>query len=240
MLPIALALVLAGASSFTAALTTGQRPEGERLAPATTDALGEAAARVAGLVRSGVLKLREARDGPDGRRDEWFVQVHQGVPIVGGGVWRRTVNGTVSALDGTIYPAPQLTTRPKLSGDQVREAFARLAPGGLGPSLDPELVILPLADRGYVLAYRARVFTGEGLTLHYLDAHTGRRVHEEREPGPPDQGDGRSLASGRRTAMPAILPPSTCDQICPPWASITSLASGNASPMPPTHSAENS
>lgn len=185
MLPIALfALAIAGAP-LQSPPVTGDAPSGvERLSPSTPDALDAAAARVARLVKARELVRREVQDGPGGRRDEWFVQVRDGVPIVGATVWRRTVNGTVRAIQGVLYETPRIATAPKLSIEQAREAFAKLAAGGPGPSLPPELVILPLDGR-YVLTWRARVFTASSLTLHYLDAQTGGSVHAELEPGPP-------------------------------------------------------
>ena len=57
-----------------------------------------------------------------------------------------------------------------------------LVPGSAGPSRPPELVVLPTAKGGYVLVYRARVFTGAELVVHYLDASTGAVVLSETAP----------------------------------------------------------
>ena len=160
-------------------------PGTQHVSGATADELAEWTRRLARLATSGALVLRESRRGPDGRLDEWFVQHHRGVPVAGGEVWRRTKNGAVTAVGWTLYEDISIATTPGLSADQAREAFARIDPKGLGPSVPPRLVVLPTPGGSYALVYGARLFADGTLSLIYLDAATGRVVQQVNEPGPP-------------------------------------------------------
>lgn len=180
-------LVSAPAEPAQPASTTAeaQHPAAVRVATPTPESREEWNRRVEVLVKAGRLVLQESRRGPDQRLDEWFVQRHQGVNVAGGEVWRRREGGHAVAIEGTLYEDIAVDTRPRLTGEQAYEAFQRLAAGGLGPSLQPDLVVLPTPDGAYALAYRARLFAGGRVTLVYLDAATGEPLLQVAEPGPP-------------------------------------------------------
>ena len=140
--------------------------------------------KVAHLLRRGDLKLREEKPSDDGKvRQEWFVQVHQGVPVVGTEVWRQAEGKKTIAIEGSIYSAITLNPKPRLSLEEARVVFIALAKGSPGPSQAPRLVILPQPDR-FVLVYQARVLTGADLTLYSIDASTGEVVASEPDPKP--------------------------------------------------------
>ena len=140
--------------------------------------------KVSRLVKSGDLKLREEKPSDDGtRRDEWFVQVHKGVPVLGTEVWRQAEGRKTIAIEGSIYSSIPLNPKPKLSLEEARVVFITLAKGGPGPSQPPALVILPQPDR-FVLVYQARVLTGTDLTLYSIDASTGEVIASEPDPKP--------------------------------------------------------
>jgi hypothetical protein len=142
--------------------------------------------RLAGMVKVGALKVREERaPSPTAPRDQWLVQLHKGVPVVGAEVWRRLEGGVLTAAEGTIYEKIVVNPVPKLTRAEARLAVTALVPGSPGPSRPPELVVLPTADGRYVLAYRARMFTGAELVVHYLDASTGAVVLSETATGAP-------------------------------------------------------
>ncbi len=118
---------------------------------------------------------------------------------------------------------------PRLTRAEVVVAVTALAPGSAGPSRPPELVVLPTAGGAYVLAYRARVFDGSQLVVHYLDASTRRRRAQR-------SGAGRPTAS--RTLIACSRPSAECvDVTSPPPPAMTARASGSENPRPPSHSA---
>ena len=139
---------------------------------------------VSQLLRRGDLKLREERPSDDGKmRDEWFVQVHKGVPVVGTEVWRQARGKKAIAIEGSIYPSITLNPKPKLSLEEARVVFITLAKGSPGPSQPPVLVILPQPEK-FVLVYQARVLSGTELTLYSIDASTGEVVASDPDPKP--------------------------------------------------------
>ena len=140
--------------------------------------------RVSRLVKIGDLELREEKPSDDGtRRDEWFVKVHKGAPVLGTEVWRQAEGKKTIAIEGSIYPSIPVNPRPKLSIEEARVVFIALAKGSPGPSQPPALVILPQPDK-FVLVYQARVLTGTDLTLYSIDAMTGDVVASEADPKP--------------------------------------------------------
>lgn len=141
--------------------------------------------RLARMVRAGTLKVREERVVSPTARDQWLDQLHKGVPVVGGDVWRHVEAGALTAAEGTIYEKIDVNPVPKLTRLEARAAVTALQPGSAGPSRPPDLVVLPTADGHYVLAYRARVFTGPTLVLYYLDASTGAVVLTDATSGAP-------------------------------------------------------
>ena len=153
----------------------------------TPEARAEWDRRLARMLKSGALKVREERATPSSdRHDQWLDQLHKGVPVVGADVWRRVEGGVLTAAEGTIYERIAIDPVPKLTRAEVVVAVTALAPGSAGPSRPPELVVLPTAGGAYLLAYRARVFDGSQLVVHYLDASSGALVLSEAAPdGPP-------------------------------------------------------
>jgi hypothetical protein len=148
----------------------------ERIVAETDAQRAEWATRLTRMVRVGALRLREQRTASPSQRDQWYIQMHKGVPVEGGEVWSRTDGATLVAAEGTIYRDITADPVPKLTRREILDAIAALEPGTLGPSRPPDLVVLPTAEGGYALAYRARVFSGTTLTTYYLDAATGAVV----------------------------------------------------------------
>jgi hypothetical protein len=157
-----------------------------RVATETAEARAEWDRRLARMVRTGALKVRDARPTPGAAtRDEWLVQLHRGVPVVGGDVWRRLDGKALASAEGVIYEKIAINPVPKLTRDEARDAVIALTPGSVGPGRRPELMVLPTSDGKYVLVYRARVFDGTTLTIRYLDASTGAVVLSEEALPPP-------------------------------------------------------
>jgi len=142
--------------------------------------------RLSAMARSGALKVREERKAAGSTsRDQWLVQLHKGVPVAGGEVWRRLEGNALVEADGTLFEHVDVSPVPKMTRAEIQAALGALVPGSPGPSRPPELVVLPTADGKYVLAYRARIFTGTDLIVYYLDAATGAVVLSEAAEGPP-------------------------------------------------------
>lgn len=141
-------------------------------------------ARLDGMVRAGTLKVRESRVSGT-TRDQWLVQLHKGVPIVGAEVWRRYEGDVLAAAEGVIYERIAVNPVPKITRAEAVQAVAALKPGAIGPSRAPDLVVLPESGGRYVLAYRVAVFDGVDLVVHFLDAATGAVVLSEPAPPPP-------------------------------------------------------
>lgn len=152
----------------------------------TTDdaAVAEWDRKVSSLLRRGDLKLREEKPSEDGtRREQWYVQLHNGVPVLGTEVWREAEGKKTIAIEGTIYASIPISPKPRLSAEEARVVFIALAKGSPGPSQPPALAILPQPEK-FVLVYQARVLTGTELTLYSIDASTGDVVASEPDPKP--------------------------------------------------------
>ncbi len=179
-------LAVAPAHAQTPAPAPVVAPGQVRVTTETPALVAEWDRRLSAMARSGALKVREERKAAGATaRDQWLVQLHKGVPVVGGEVWRRLEGSALVEADGTLFERIDVSPVPKLTRAEIQAALATLVPGSAGPSRPPELVVLPTADGKYVLVYRARIFTGTDLIVYYLDAATGAVVLSETADGPP-------------------------------------------------------
>ena len=127
------------------------------------------------MLRSGELQRRQLRQDTliESRIHERLRQYHDGVPVFGAEVARQLENGATVSLFGTIYAGINVRTVPTLSVDDVSAAIQRLTGISLTAAHLPELMVLPLENGEYALAYRAQVVTEGDATVYFLDAHTG-------------------------------------------------------------------
>ena len=157
-----------------------QEPRGARSLSAgyatNVDELRGWDAEIDGLVRTGDLvemSLIEDERLP-GREHQYVAQFFQGVPVFGGGVSRQFERGVTVSLFGTLHQGLDVATTPVLT---AAEAGARIE-AQTGATLEygppPELGILPLPDRSYVLAYRAEMSDHR---IYFADAADGAIVH---------------------------------------------------------------
>lgn len=180
---------LAGLSASVAHAQAPQsaapHPGFERIqADASPDARAEWDRKISRMIRTGSLRLRDERKTEPATRDQWFVQLHKGVPVEGTEVWRQLDGRTTLSIEGSLYKDITIDPVPRLTRAEAQVAFQALAPDRLTSSRAPELVVLPI-DGTYLLTYKARVFLGTGLATHYVDANTGRLVRSDAAPGPP-------------------------------------------------------
>lgn len=167
--------------------TSAAHPGLERVAVETVEQRAAWETRLARMVRTGALRVRERRPGSaPGTQDQWLVQLHRGVPVHGAEIWRRLEGQSLVAAEGTLFKDVDVNPVPKLTRTEIVDALALLVPGTLGPSRPPELIVLPTADGRYALVYRARLFTGTALITYYLNADTGAVVLSEEAPGAPE------------------------------------------------------
>ena len=110
------------------------------------------------------------------RVHEGFMQYHEGVPVVGGGISRQLASGVTVSVFGTLHEGIDVDTTPVVPADDALTAVARQT--GVGPATGepPSLVIVRTLLHGYVLAWRMPM---ADRNTYFLDAHSGRIVHEE-------------------------------------------------------------
>ena len=153
-----------------------QSPRGARIIGAVRTAdIRDMDAEIARMERTGTLALRsrEADTLVLGRTIERFDQLHRGVRVVGGEVIRHEADGQTQAVFGAVYPGIAVGTEPAISTAGATEILAALTGVMLPADRAPELVVLPLDEGGFALAYRARVMTPSDLVVYYVDAESG-------------------------------------------------------------------
>ena len=160
----------------------GQAPAGRLEITATearvtelrwTDELVDALARTDELVQVFAMPDRHLSE----RVHQGFMQHHEGVPVLGGGVSRQLAGGVTVSVFGTLHEGIDVDTMPLVSADEAVALIAQQA--GVRPATDgpPSLVILPTLLDTYVLAWRMPMADRR---TYFLDAHSGRIAHDER------------------------------------------------------------
>jgi hypothetical protein len=137
-------------------------------------------ARIQALLREGALL-----SGPShadrlvpGRLHQRFPQSHRGVPVWGGELVRQTDAAGAVSVFGTLYDGIALEVTPRLTPDQARAVAEAVSGVRLPSSRQPELLVLPLPEGGYALAYRVRVLTEADLVQYFIDALDGKLVFQ--------------------------------------------------------------
>ena len=244
-LPLALATLL----TATAVVSTQSLPEdhAERLALGTRAlasaraANADAAAlqtlrawdqRVTDMARTGEVRriAAVADDMVPGRVAERYEQRHQGVRVFGADVIRQVNTfGQAESVFGTLYDDIGISTVPRLTPGDVTATLDPIVPsvkGGRGL----ELVVLPMADGSYRLAYTARVMNASGWNSRetgpirrvFVDANTGATLRSYNDTwtqsstvgsGAGVLGDQKKLStalqSGKFLAVDLLRPPDT-------------------------------
>ncbi|HXW05399.1 MAG TPA: M4 family metallopeptidase [Vicinamibacterales bacterium] len=213
----ALALVLLTAQ----APATGRQ---ERIAVAVNAAgLGELRewdSRLTRMERNGELRVRQVRQDTliPGRQHDRLDQYHRGVRVFGGDVARQLDGGQVASLFGTVYEGIAVDNSPAIDAERAHE-IVRGREGGHTGGRDPELVVLPLDEGGYALAWRLRTVSRRGIHQQFVDAQTGTLLLEYSDMKSQTVGRGRGVlgdskkisitaAGGRFTADDGLRPPS--------------------------------
>jgi thermolysin len=140
-------------------------------------ALRDWSTRVDRLLVAGELGVRLTRDDTQipGRRHERLAQRHRGVPVFGGELVRQSDDVSTLTVFGSLYEGIDVDVAPQLSAANVEARLAAKGGRPFGLRGGPELVVLPLEDGGYRLAWRVRAFFEEGFDVRqmFFDARTG-------------------------------------------------------------------
>jgi thermolysin len=98
--------------------------------------------------------------------------------VFGGDLTREFDNGEVVSVYGQLYSGLDLDVSPTLAAFDAKTIAEGLAGAELGPARVPALVVLPLDDGRYVLAYDIQVMAQGRLTRYFIDAKTGQVAFE--------------------------------------------------------------
>jgi Zn-dependent metalloprotease len=152
---------------------------------ASAASVHEWATRVEALESSGGLAVRLAR--PDtmipGRRHERLAQVYEGVPVFGGELIRQSDASGPLTVFGTYYDGIDVDVTPTLGPRDVESRLAGEGGRPFGVQGGPQLLVLPLQEGGYRLAWRVRAFFEEPFDIRqvFYDAHSGQVLLDYRD-----------------------------------------------------------
>ena len=174
-------LVAIAALAVPVAGMAGQEPAGRREITVTgtqlaelrrTDQLIDALERIDELV---LTSRSPDRYLPD-RVHEGFMQYHDGVPVLGGGLSRQLAGGVTVSVFGTLVEGLEVDTTPLVAADDALALIAQRSGAGPATGGPPSLVIAPTLVGDYVLAWRMPM---DDRQTYFLDAHGGGIVHRE-------------------------------------------------------------
>ena len=111
-----------------------------------------------------------------GRTHERLQQFHRGVPVVGAEVTRQLDGGVTVSLSGTVHRGIGLDAVPALSAQEAGRIAGRTAGGRILAGQSPELVVLPLDDGRYELAWKAEVRSAADVRACFIGASSGRAL----------------------------------------------------------------
>jgi Zn-dependent metalloprotease len=190
----AVAFIIVGAAAGHAA-AIGQAPASKPAEPAPADTAkphpglvtidsteaperDEWDRRVTQMLKTGdaVMKDTATDSLVKGRTVQHLAQLYKGVSVFGGDISRVIENKQTVSVFGTIYKDIDIDPVPKLTSTEAADVFQKLAGDSLGPSLPPELVVLPMPDGSYRLTYRNLVAAADASQWYFIDASTGDTV----------------------------------------------------------------
>lgn len=172
------ALGVALAVSFTAA---GAQSGGRavRIDATTARTATDWDRQIEGLKSAGALRLNSSK--PDlllaGRTHERFDQYVNGVRIYGAQTVRQSTDqGLPVSVFGTVHTQLSIDTTPSLTPAQAITRAAALTGGTPLASSSPELVVLPMDEGSYALAWLTHVSTRTNVFAVFVDAKTGAEL----------------------------------------------------------------
>ncbi len=174
---------LAGLLLAGSVLVLGVAPRGQTIDPALVIAVADDAARGWGRAieehrEAGTLRLSASTLDTmiDGRAHDRFDQYVGDARVFGAQLVRqRSAEGVVTVF-GRLHPGLRLETEPRIGPAAAVARAAALTGRQPLQGRRPELVVLPLDDGSYRLAWYVRVLTGGDLVALFLDAASGDEV----------------------------------------------------------------
>ena len=156
----------------------GQAPRAVSMTAGSPAQLRDADQRVDGMLRRGELRVRRTTSDPllPRRTHQRSDQYHRGVRVFGADVTRQSNNGVTESVFGTVYEGIDIDTFPVIDQDRAREILEARTGRTSDPSIQPELVVLPLDQGGYKLTWRLRIAARGDARQYFVDARTGAAV----------------------------------------------------------------
>jgi Zn-dependent metalloprotease len=126
--------------------------------------------------RSGELVVLSAESDVmrPGRTHERLQQHYKGIPVVGADITRQSEGGLTVSLFGTVHAGIEIDAVPAVGPQEAGRAAARATGGRIAPGQAAGLVVLPLDDRRYALAWQVETRSATDVRLCYVDAASGR------------------------------------------------------------------
>ncbi len=132
--------------------------------------------RIASLLQSGDLRVRQVREDTliPGRQHQRLAQFYRGVPVFGGELVRQTDGTAAISVFGTFYEGIAVDTQPTVGAERASNLVRQMGAHPFGSQGSPQLVILPREDGTYALTWKVRAWLESGdIRLYFLDAKTG-------------------------------------------------------------------
>jgi bacillolysin len=169
-------LLLAGAAATTRPVRAQDVRRTITIDARSTTDLRDWDRRLDTMLRQGELRVRDTREDTliKGRTHQRADQYYRGVRVFGGDVARQAdSSGVTESAFGTLYQGIDINPSPVEDEDRARALFEERSGTTLDSSSTPELVVLPLDDGRYALAWRLRVKTRHDARQYFIDARTG-------------------------------------------------------------------
>ena len=150
------------------------------VAPTTANAVRQWDTDVNRMVRNGELHVRLERADTllPGRTLQQLDQYANGVRIWGAGVSRQLSGADAVSVFGVLQNAIDIDVTPTISQDAATRTIEAAGGAEIGPTHQPELVLLPEND-AFSLVWVGQVFTMAGRFRIFVDAKTGDIVRQD-------------------------------------------------------------
>jgi bacillolysin len=178
MRPLLRTVAIAASGLAFAWTVLADEPKEVRLQATTQADIDQVAGPIDTLIANGDLRFKALDDDTvlPGRHHQRLAQYYKGVPVWGAEVIRQLdSSGAVRSIFGVYHKGIDLDVTPRLGPDAATSA---LSSAGVRPlASPPALTILP-KDGKYILAYAAAGSAKGDIRQYFVDAGTGKVVHD--------------------------------------------------------------
>jgi len=137
---------------------------------------------VAGEIRKGNLLLKRVEIDPlAGMEHRRYTQYYKGLEVLGGQIIQHFKQGRLVNTNGEYYEAINVDTTPYVSSAIARELYKvhLVKPESTETKGGTKLVVFPIKDGEYRLAYRVSLDSGDTFSMNgIIDAQTGEVIKE--------------------------------------------------------------